>query len=85
MANFLNVITAPFQQSTPDLIDLTDILENLPGKTVTVYTEAYGWQLGTVQFICPSPYYGDDRITAYVVNLDGQPGWSEYVDVTEVI
>ncbi len=85
MVNLFNLITAPFQPSTiTPLVDITDLIINLPGKVVPVMTEAYGPQYGEVVNVCPSPFYGDDTIMAYVVSLPGQPGWATYVPAVEV-
>lgn len=86
MVNLFHTITALLPASTvAPMIDITDAIMNLPGKTVPVQTEAYGPQFGTVQYVCPSPFYGDDTIMVYVVSLPGEPGWATYIPMTEAL
>lgn len=47
------------------------------GDYVWVQTLCYGLQLGRVESIVPSPFYGDSGMTAYVCGN----GWSEYLPV----
>lgn len=52
------------------------------GDTVTIYSgQWYNWRQGRVEAICDNPYYGQSGMMAYVVSLEGEPFWTEYVAV----
>lgn len=73
-----NVITSLFRKSIDDVEELP-VLE--VGTLVWVATLCYGLQLGKVEKIVPSPFYGRDEMTAYVVGN----GWSEYLALEGVL
>lgn len=53
-----------------------------PGSLVTVQTAAHGEQIGAIQVITDSPYYGEAGIQrAFVVG----EGWTDYILVDELV
>lgn len=47
------------------------------GDYVWIDTLCYGTQLGKVEAVVPSPFYGEDWMCAFVVGN----GWTEYVRI----
>lgn len=52
---------------------------------VIVQTAEYGKRIGTLEFICPSPFHGETVKRAFVISLAGDPFWTEYPLVEELV
>lgn len=59
--------------------------QNSDKKFVIVETAEYGKRIGTLEFICASPYHGETIQRAFVVALAGDPFWTEYAPVADLV